>query len=291
MLPNPSRSGQKVWLFGPLSPLYSLTIFAGQSSRYPTELQEKNNIYSATRTFFQAPRSTTGRRSLSLDPGLSHYADHDEFTSHRRRSSPSLTRPIDIPRGRERARAHVDEDEHISHNDSQGVHLRSLRALDTPSPNSSDDDHLVSPLNESSLPPYSSPVAESRRVPNDTLCERPRSESRGRRRMSARFSLASVSSSILHAMRGVSGFPKEWRGEDHSPHPPSPLGNQGESVGLDGNEQGSDDFGDGWQEFKKGMAVHHDLCYLALKCQSTCRDTHVPHIFCDSFSHAPYLAM
>lgn len=68
--------------------------------------------------------------------------------------------------------------------------------------------------------------------------------------MSARFSLASVSSSILQAMRGVSG--KECRGEDHSPLPPGPLGHRGEAVGLDGNEQGSDDCGDGWQEFKKG---------------------------------------
>lgn len=109
--------------------------------------------------------------------------------------------------------------------------------------------------------------------------------------MSARFSLASVSSSILQAMRGVSGSSKDRRGEDHSPLPPGPLGYRGDSVGLDGNEQGSDDFGDGWQEFKKGMAVYLDLCYLALKYQSTCRDIHIPHLFCNSFSHAPYLAM
>jgi hypothetical protein len=273
----------------------SLTISAGQSSRYPIELQEKNNVYSATRTFFKAPRSTTGRRSLSLDPGLSYYADQDEFTSHPRRSSSSLTRerqsnPIDITRGRERARVDDDDDEHTSHYDPQGVHLRSLRALDSPSPISYEDDHLVYPLNppQPSFPVHSSPAGESRHIsPNDTLCERPCSESRGRRQMSARFSLASVSSSILHAMRGVSGFSEECRSEDHSPLPPGPLGHQGE----DSNEQGSDDSGDGWQEFKKGMAVHLDLCYLALRCQSTCRDIHIPHIFCNSFSHAPYLAM
>jgi hypothetical protein len=73
--------------------------------------------------------------------------------------------------------------------------------------------------------------------------------------MGARFSLASVSSSILQAMRGVSGPSKECRGEDHSLLPPSPFGHRGESVGLDGNEQGSDDFGDGWQEFKKGTLI------------------------------------
>jgi hypothetical protein len=231
------------------SPLNSLTIFAGQSSRYPAELQEKNKIYSATHTFFQAPRATTGRRSLSHEPGLSHSADEDEFTSHPRRSSSSLTHerqfnPIDIPRGRVRARARVEEDEHTPQYDPQEVHLRSLRALDSPSPISSEDDDLIPPPNSR---------------------ERPRSESHGRRRMSARFSLASVSSSILHAMRGVGGSSKERRGEDHSPHPPGLLGHQGESAGLDGNEQGSDDFGDGWQEFKKGMALYLDLCYLVLK--------------------------
>ena len=222
-------------------------------------MQEKNNIYSATRTFFQAPRTATGRRSLSLDPGLSHYADQDEFTSHRRRSSPSLTRerqfnPVDIPRGRERARARVDQDEHTSQYDPQGVHLRPPRALDSPSPISSGDDDLVSPLNS---PHHFSPAGETRHVsPNDVLSERPRSESRGRRRMSARFSLASVSSSILHAMRSVNGHPKECRREDHSPLPAGSLGHRGDAVVLDGNEQGSDDFGDGWQEFKKGMAAY-----------------------------------
>lgn len=235
-------------------------IFAGQNSRYPAELQEKNNLYSATRTFFQAPRATTRRRSLSLDPGLSYYADQDEFTSLPRRSSLSLTRerqfnPIDIPRGRERARARIGQDEHA-------VHLRSLRALDSPSPISSEDGDLVPPLTS---PPHSSPAGDSGHVsPDDILCERPRSKSRGRRRMSARFSLASVSSSILHAMRGVNGSSKECKTEDHSPHPP---GHRDESVGLDGNEQGSDSFGDGWQEFKKGMAASLNLCYFALKCQ------------------------
>jgi hypothetical protein len=236
-------------------------------------LQEKNKIYSATRTFFHAPRATTGRRSLSLDPGISYYADHDEFTSHRRRSSPSLTRerqlnPIDLPRGRERARARVDQDEYTSQFDSQEIHLRSLRALDS-SPISSEDDNLVSTLNspQPSLPLHPSSAGESRHVSHDDImCERPRSESRGRRRMSARFSLASVSSSILQAVRGVSGF-KECRGEDHSHLHPGPLRHPGEFVGLDGNEHGSDDFGDGWQEFKKGMAAYLDLCYLALKYQ------------------------
>jgi hypothetical protein len=275
------------------SPADLLTISVGQSSRYPAELQERNNLYSVTRTFFQAPRTTTGRRSLSLDPGLSHYAEQDEFTSHRRRSSPSLTRerqfnPIDIPRGRERARARVDQDEHTSQYGPQGDHLRS--SLDSPSPISSENDDLVPPLYSPHLSPphHFSTAGESRHAsPDDILCERPRSESRGRRRMSARFSLASVSSSILHAMRSVSGSSKECRAEDHSPFP----GHRGEFVGLDGNEQGSEDFGDGWQEFKKGKTTYLDQRSLVLKYQSTCRDIHVSHIFCDSFSHAPYLEM
>ena len=259
------------------SPLDSFTVSAGQNTRYPAELHEKNNLYSATRTFFRAPRASTGRRSLSLDPGLSYYDDQDEFTTHPRRSSPSLTRerqfnPIDVPRGRERARARVSEDEHTSPYNPQGVHLRSLRPLrapDSPSPISSEDDNMVPPP-QLPLPLHFSPADENHHVsPNDIPCERPRSESRGRRRMSARFSLASVSSSILQAMRGVSGSFKESRGEDHPPSPRGPLGHRGDAVGLDGNEQGSDDFGDGWQEFKKGMIAYLDLCYLALKYHST----------------------
>jgi hypothetical protein len=82
--------------------------------------------------------------------------------------------------------------------------------------------------------------------------------------MSARFSIATVSSSILQAMRGVGGSAKECRGDDHSLLPPGPLRHLGEPVGLDNNEQSSDDFGNGWQEFKKGMAVILNLCYLAL---------------------------
>lgn len=87
--------------------------------------------------------------------------------------------------------------------------------------------------------------------------------------MSARFSLASVSSSILQAMRGVGGSFKEFRGEDLPTLPRGPLGHRGDAVGLDGNEQCSDDFGDGWQEFKKGMIAYLDLYYLALKYHST----------------------
>ena len=48
--------------------------------------------------------------------------------------------------------------------------------------------------------------------------------------MSARFSLASVSSSILHVMRGVSGSSKECRGEDHSPLPPVFVGTGASSL-------------------------------------------------------------
>lgn len=237
-------------------------------------MQEKNKLFSATHTFFQAPVTTTGRRALSLDPGLSYYADQDEFSSHPRRPTPSLTHerqfnPFDIPRGRERARANIDVNEHTSQHEPQGVHSRSLRAFDSPSPISSEDDDLVPPLDSRplSLPPpqhrHLSAAGESQVSSNDNLCERPRPQSRGR--MSARFSLATVPSSILQAMRGVSGSSKERRGDDHSPLPPDPLRDLGEPVGLDGKGQGSADFGDGWQEFKKGMTVNFDLCYLPLR--------------------------
>jgi hypothetical protein len=90
--------------------------------------------------------------------------------------------------------------------------------------------------------------------------------------MSARFSLATVSNSILQAMRGVGGPSKECRGDDHS-HPPDPLRHLGEPVCLDSNEQSSNDFGNGWQEFKKGMAAILNLCYLTLSYQPVGRYT------------------
>ena len=251
----------------------------GQSTRYPAELQEKNKLFSATRTFFQAPCSTTGRRALSLDPGLSYYADQDEFTDHPRRSSSSPTRdrPSPTPRGRERGRGRIGADEHNSQHDPQEDLLRSLPALD-----SSLVSEIVPPLNS---PPHHH--ADERHVSyDDNLFERPRSRSRGR--MSARFSFATMSSSILQAVLGVSS--KESRGDDHS-QPPGLLRHLGEPVSLDSNEQTSDDIGNGWQEFKKGMAVNLNLCYLALSYQSTCREIHVSHLFRSSLADAPYHAM
>lgn len=217
-------------------------------------MQEKNKLFSATRTFFQAPCTTTSRRALSLDPGLSYYADQDEFTDHPRRSSSSLTRDRQFnhtPRGRELGRGRIGVDEHNSQHDPQEEHSRSLPTLDS--------SEIVPPLDS---PPFHH-ADERRHVSyDDNLFERPRSQSRGRR-MSARFSLATMSSSILQAVRGVSGSSKECRGDDHS-HPPGPLRHLGEPVSLDSNEQTSDDIGNGWQEFKKGMAVNLNLCYLAL---------------------------
>ena len=240
-------------------------------------MQEKNKIFSATRTFFRAPHTTTGRRALSLDPGLSYYADQDEFTNRPRRTSLSLARdrqlnPVDIPRGRELGRGRIGIDEHNPQHEPQEVHSRSLPVLDS------------SPVLDLASPPNSpQPPDERRRVPSDDdLSERPRSQSRGRKRMSARFSLSTMSSSILQAVRGVGGPSKECKGDDHSHHPLGTLRHLGELVGLDTNEHGSDDFGDGWQEFKKGMAVNLDPCYLALSYRS-CRDIHFPHLFRNSF--------
>ncbi|KAI9507988.1 hypothetical protein F5148DRAFT_980567, partial [Russula earlei] len=88
----------------------------------------------------------------------------------------------------------------------------------------------------------------------------PRSSSRGRGRVGARFSIASVSSSILDAVRTVSGASAErrpqrgleGRGDDYSHVPPSHFGLLSETGGLDSNEQVSEGTGNGWQEFKKG---------------------------------------
>jgi hypothetical protein len=81
--------------------------------------------------------------------------------------------------------------------------------------------------------------------------------------MSARFTLANMSSSILEAVRSVSGAPIERRRGGESSDD-NHLGHLREAVGLDGNKQGSDHSTDGWQEFKKGTAVAHHLCSLAL---------------------------
>jgi hypothetical protein len=133
-----------------------LTFLAGPSTRYPSELQEKINLFSATRTFFQASRIPTGRRALSLEPGLSHYADEAEFINRRRPPSPSMTRnpgpthqfsPADIPRGRERGRARLSLDDDILQlAPPQESHSRSTPGLSSPSLASSEDDDSVPPL-------------------------------------------------------------------------------------------------------------------------------------------------
>jgi hypothetical protein len=82
--------------------------------------------------------------------------------------------------------------------------------------------------------------------------------------MRARLSFASVSSSILEAVRSVQGASGqrgqlrqggEGRNEDHSHSTPAPLNHVEEAVVLDGIEQDPEISGDGWQEFKKGMHV------------------------------------
>jgi len=326
---------------------YRFVIVAGQSTRYPSELQEKINLFSATRTFFQAPRIPSGRRALSLEPGLSHYAEEAEFIHRHRPSSPSIARdsgqihPVDIPRGRARAPARLSADEYILQRERfPQVHSPSTPGLSSPSPASSEDEDSVPPLNslvdrlhahppltslrstierrsptisppsmvdlpyESqslsrtcflpksrrhcssypalvvgnspsishlSLPPNSSQhspqpsslLREGRRSSfGDQSLERQRSPSRGRVR--SRFSFASVSSSILEAMRSVQGASserghsrqrEESRDNEHSRPPPARLSHVEEAVVIDGDEHCPEGSGDGWQEFKKGMHV------------------------------------
>jgi hypothetical protein len=120
---------------------------------------------------------------------------------------------------------------------------------------------------------------------------RQRSQSRGR--MSARFSLASVSSSILEMMRSVSGTSRERHqlnrgGNDHFHFPHHPLGNVEEVSGSDSNNYKHS--GDGWQVFKKGMV-------LILNIYSSCRviklQGHTPTLFLFPFPLTclpPYIA-
>jgi hypothetical protein len=132
------------------------TFLAGPSTRYPSELQEKINLYSATRTFFQAPRIPTSRRALSLEPGLAHYADEAEFINRRRPPSPPMARDpgpthqfslVDVPRGRERGRARLSVDDDILQRELPlESHSRSTPGLSPPSLASSEDENSVPPL-------------------------------------------------------------------------------------------------------------------------------------------------
>jgi len=130
--------------------------------------------------------------------------------------------------------------------------------------NSPSVSHLSLPANsnlDSSQP--SSLSREGRRAYfDDQSLERQRSPSRGRVR--SRFSFASVSSSILDAMRSVQGTPskrglsrqrEESRGDERSHTPPTRLSHVEEAAVTDGNEHCPESSGDGWQEFKKGMHV------------------------------------
>lgn len=85
-------------------------------------MQEENKLFSATQTFFQAPRSSYHRRASSAEPDPSCNPGEDEFIDHRRASSASLIhglgpthffRLFDPPRGRERARGRLGTDEDI----------------------------------------------------------------------------------------------------------------------------------------------------------------------------------
>ncbi|KAH9955044.1 hypothetical protein BC827DRAFT_1239682 [Russula dissimulans] len=238
------------------------------STRYQAQMDEKNKLFSASRIFFTAPRgTTTKRRARSLEPRLSDYADEDEPIHPRRPSHSSSTPdpgPVDMLRGRERGRARPSADDSIFPLElpPQEPHSRSPPTFNPYSPVLSEDGDLTaSPMGSSRSPRRrnSSTAGETHRVTSfDNTSEAPGFPSRGR--LSARFSLANVSSSILEAVRSVSGPSREHgpsqrgaesRGDDHS-HPPSNhFGHPPEAGGLD-NEQCSEVSGDGWHEFKKG---------------------------------------
>jgi hypothetical protein len=144
----------------------------------------------------------------------------------------------------------------------------------SPSPPSSQTGSHTPPVSPFSVaatsslrsPPHGTSTPSSRRVSFDESRESspPRPRSQSRERLGARLSLASVSTSILEAMRSVSGTSRERhqskrRGDDHLYPPHHPLGNVDGVVGLDIHE--GERSGDGWQEFKKGTVQGYFCSY------------------------------
>ena len=165
-------------------------------------MKEENKLFSATQTFFQAPRSSYHRRASSAEPGLSCNPGEDELIDRRRASTPSLIHSLgpaqlfhlfDPPRGRERARGRLSVDEAIL----ERAHPQEVRSRSPTARNS--QSHAPSQEGASMLPAYEAP-----------------------------------SQSPLH-----------------------PPVNGSEAIVLGCDEHL--DAGDGWQEFKKGMALDFTL--------------------------------
>ncbi|KAH9050986.1 hypothetical protein EDB83DRAFT_2399575 [Lactarius deliciosus] len=115
---------------------------------------------------------------------------------------------------------------------------RPVTPVSHPSPSATSNPHL-SHQHRFSVP-------SSRRTSRESSPASPRSHSRERN--SPRFSFAGVSSSILEAMRGLSGTSQERGRSRRSGHPPG----KGSEAGVLGSDEHKD-AGDGWQEFKKGL--------------------------------------
>ncbi|KAI0263839.1 hypothetical protein BC834DRAFT_1042708 [Gloeopeniophorella convolvens] len=203
----------------------STTTWPEGSGARVTQMQEETTLFSATQTFFRAPAA---RRALSVDPGLVYYADEHDAG------------PPPPERGRERVRRRLSADSAaVQPAPPAAVRARSPTPLPPtppddlpaaavfpappPTPHAPDGGYESRSLfHPPSLPASRAPslapptptatAPPSRRVSFDTSREgspapapspapRHRSPSRGR----ARFSLASVSSSILEAVRSVSG--------------------------------------------------------------------------------------
>ncbi|KAH9067648.1 hypothetical protein EDB87DRAFT_1584445 [Lactarius vividus] len=76
----------------------------------PIEMRDECKLFSATQTFFQAPQSTTSRRTFSA-PGEDAFACR--VSSPSPIHSPDFTHLFDPPRGRGRARSHLSVDESV----------------------------------------------------------------------------------------------------------------------------------------------------------------------------------
>ena len=134
-------------------------------------MREENKLFSATQTFFQAPRSTISRRASSAEPGLFYSPGEDGFNDRRRDSSPSLIHSFgpthlfhlfDPPRGRERPRGRIGVDEALLQRaHPQEVRSRSPAARNLPS--QEDASMLLT------YPPPTGPYIQASGVPSRSL--------------------------------------------------------------------------------------------------------------------------
>ncbi|KAI9441622.1 hypothetical protein H4582DRAFT_1933830 [Lactarius indigo] len=91
----------------------SVTTWLEGSAVRPVEMRDEDKLFSATQTFFQAPRSTTSRRAISAPGEYEFVARASSLSPIRSSDSTHFFHSFDSPRGRDRARSRPSEDEAI----------------------------------------------------------------------------------------------------------------------------------------------------------------------------------